>query len=130
MPDARRFEALVLPHLNAGYNLARWLAREPHDAEDVVQDACIRAFKYLDALQGDDARAWFLAIVRNTFYDWVRRNRPAGQVTCAVSGERTDDGTVVWAQDSVPAVSVAWRTQEKPTAGALAPRVAGALIVR
>jgi RNA polymerase sigma-70 factor (ECF subfamily) len=82
LPDARRFEALVLPHLNAGYNLARWLAREPHDAEDVVQDACIRAFKYLDALQGNDARAWFLAIVRNTFYDWIRRNRPAEQVAC------------------------------------------------
>jgi RNA polymerase sigma-70 factor (ECF subfamily) len=81
VPDGRRFEHLVLPHLDAAYNLARWLAREPHDAEDVVQDACIRALKYLDSLQGHDARGWFLAIVRNTFYDWVRRNRPADVVS-------------------------------------------------
>jgi RNA polymerase sigma-70 factor (ECF subfamily) len=81
VPDGRRFEDLVLPHLDAAYNLARWLAREPHDAEDVVQDACIRALKYLDSLQGQDARGWFLTIVRNTFYDWVRRNRPADVVT-------------------------------------------------
>jgi RNA polymerase sigma-70 factor (ECF subfamily) len=81
VPDARRFEELVLPHLDAAYNLARWLAREPHDAEDVVQDACIRALRYLDSLHGQDARGWFLTIVRNTFYDWVRRNRPADVVS-------------------------------------------------
>jgi RNA polymerase sigma-70 factor, ECF subfamily len=77
VPDARRFEEQVLPHLDAAYNLARWLARDPHDAEDVVQDACMRALKYLGSLQGHDARGWFLTIVRNAFYDWVRRNRPA-----------------------------------------------------
>jgi RNA polymerase sigma-70 factor (ECF subfamily) len=71
-----RFERLVLPHLDAGYNLARWLARNPHDAEDVVQDACVRALKYLDAVRGSDARAWFLTIVRHAFYDWCKRNRP------------------------------------------------------
>jgi RNA polymerase sigma-70 factor, ECF subfamily len=75
--DHTRFEELVLPHLDAGYNLARWLARERHDAEDVVQDACMRALKYMGSLHGSDARAWFLAIVRNAFYDWLRRNRPA-----------------------------------------------------
>ena len=66
-----------MPHLNAGYNLARWLARDVQDAEDVVQDACIRALKYIGSLNKTDARAWFLTIVRHAFYDWCARNRPA-----------------------------------------------------
>jgi RNA polymerase sigma-70 factor (ECF subfamily) len=70
-----RFRALVLPHLDAAYNLARWLARDPHDAEDVVQDACVRALKYLGAMRGADAKPWFLTIVRRAFYDWYRNNR-------------------------------------------------------
>ena len=73
----RRFEELVLPHLDAAYNLARWLARDAHDADDVVQDACVRALKYLGSLHGSDARAWFLTIVRHAFYDWLGRNRPS-----------------------------------------------------
>ena len=77
MSDHTTFETLVLPHLDAGYNLARWLARDTHDAEDVVQDACIRALRYAGSLHGNDARAWFLRIVRNAFYDWLGRNRPA-----------------------------------------------------
>ncbi|MFI4888119.1 MAG: sigma-70 family RNA polymerase sigma factor [Burkholderiales bacterium] len=77
MSDHTRFKELVLPHLDAAYNLARWLARDTHDAEDVVQDACVRALRYVGSLHGDDARAWFLTIVRNAFYDWVGRNRPA-----------------------------------------------------
>ena len=77
MSDANRFAELVLPHLDAAYNLARWLTRDTHDAEDVVQDACVRALKYVDSLRGSDARAWFLTIVRNAFYDWLGRNRPA-----------------------------------------------------
>ena len=77
MSDPTRFDALVLPHLDAAYNLARWLTRDTHDAEDVVQDACIRALKYIGSLKGGDARGWFLKIVRNAFYDWLGRNRPA-----------------------------------------------------
>ena len=77
MSDHASFEELVLPHLDAAYNLARWLARDAHDAEDVVQDACIRALRYVGSLHGNDARAWFLTIVRNAFYDWLGRNRPA-----------------------------------------------------
>ena len=76
LPDPNRFNALVLPHLDAAYNLARWLTRDAYDAEDVVQDACVRALKYVDSLQGGDARGWFLKIVRNAFYDWLARNRP------------------------------------------------------
>ena len=66
-----------MPHLNAGYNLARWLARDVNDAEDVIQDACVRALKYIGSLRKGDARAWFLTIVRHAFYDWCARNRPA-----------------------------------------------------
>jgi len=76
MSGRTRFEQTVLPHLDAGYNLARWLTHNPHDAEDVLQEACLRAFKYIGGLVGTDARSWFLAIVRNAFYDWCKRNRP------------------------------------------------------
>ena len=71
-----RFEELIMPHLDAAYNLARWLARDAHDAEDVVQEACMRALKYINSLRGNEGRVWFLAIVRNAFYDWCERNRP------------------------------------------------------
>ncbi|HET7262322.1 MAG TPA: sigma-70 family RNA polymerase sigma factor [Casimicrobiaceae bacterium] len=77
MPDHARFERLVMPHLNAGYNLARWLARDADDAADVVQDACLRAMRYVDSMNRSDARSWFLTIVRHAFYDWCGRNRPA-----------------------------------------------------
>jgi RNA polymerase sigma-70 factor (ECF subfamily) len=70
----RRFEALALPHLDAAYNLARWLSRNPGDAEDIVQDACLRAFRFFDSFRGDNARPWLLAIVRRVWYDeWHRR---------------------------------------------------------
>jgi RNA polymerase sigma factor (sigma-70 family) len=73
--SASPFEQAVLPHLNAAYNLARWLTRNDHDAEDVVQDAYVRALRFFDGFRGDDARAWLLAIVRNTCYDYLRRHR-------------------------------------------------------
>lgn len=63
-----RFASQVLPYLDAAYNLARWLAREPADAQDVVQEAMLRALRYFDGFHGGDARVWLLAIVRNTFY--------------------------------------------------------------
>ena len=69
MPDATKlaqFEQIVLPHLNAAYNLARWLMRNEHDAEDVVQEAYLRALRFFDGFHGGDGRAWLLAIVRNT----------------------------------------------------------------
>ena len=61
-----RFEQLMLPHMNAAYNLARWLMRNNDDAQDVVQEAYLRAFRFFDGFEGDDGRAWLLAIVRNT----------------------------------------------------------------
>jgi RNA polymerase sigma-70 factor, ECF subfamily len=72
--ELARFETAVLPHLDAAYTLARYLTRNEHDAEDVVQDACLRALKYFESLHGD-ARAWLLAIVRNTAYTWRRRHK-------------------------------------------------------
>jgi RNA polymerase sigma-70 factor, ECF subfamily len=72
-----RFEQLVLPQLDAAYNLARWLTRNGQDAEDVVQDAVERALKYFGAFHGGNAKAWFLTIVRHACYDWLKRNRPA-----------------------------------------------------
>src|SRR5438128_79776 len=71
------FEQVVLPHLDAAYNLARWLTRDDNDAQDVVQEAFTRALRYFDALKSDDARAWLLTIVRNTAYTWLEKNRPA-----------------------------------------------------
>ena len=70
------FEEKVLPHLDAAYNLARWLAGNDHDAQDVAQEASLRAFRFFGKFRGENARAWLLAIVRNTFYTWLRKNRP------------------------------------------------------
>lgn len=71
----RRFEEIALPHLSAAYNLARWLTRNDHDAEDMVQEAYLRAFKFFDSFRGEDGRAWLLTIVRNTCYTWLQQNR-------------------------------------------------------
>jgi RNA polymerase sigma-70 factor (ECF subfamily) len=76
--ELARFEAAVLPHLDAAYTLARYLTRNAHDAEDVVQDACLRALKYFDSFRGEgesSARAWLLTIVRNTAYSRKGRRR-------------------------------------------------------
>ena len=70
-----RFEQAVLPHLDAAYNLARWLTRNDADAEDVVQEAALRAFKFFGGFRGGDGRAWLLTIVRNACYTWLRQNR-------------------------------------------------------
>ena len=70
-----RFEQAVLPHLDAAYNLARWLTRNDHDAQDVVQESYLRALKFFGGFRGGDGRAWLLKIVRHTCYDWLRRNR-------------------------------------------------------
>lgn len=68
------FEEIVLPHLDAAHNLARWLTRDPQDAQDVVQEACLRAFRFFDTYQGGDGKAWLLAVVRNTCRTWHRRH--------------------------------------------------------
>lgn len=74
LSDARSFDSLIIPHLNAGYNLARWLLRDDSSAEDAVQESAMRAFRYFHAVRGDDARAWFLGIVRNTCFTHLGRS--------------------------------------------------------
>ncbi len=84
MSDAEsqaQFERLVLPHLDAAYNLARWLAGNDHDAQDIAQEACLRAFRFVGGCRSTDGRAWLLAIVRNTAYSWLKKNRSARWVS-------------------------------------------------
>ena len=88
----RLFDATVLPHLDAAFNYARWLTKNDAEAEDVVQDACVRALRYFSSLRDDNARAWFFAIVRNT---WCSRVARHAKVTSMAprhhSGESTPD---------------------------------------
>ena len=76
LEDRERFEQLVLPHVDAAFNLARWLLRGRIDAEDVAQEALLRACRFFRGFHGGDARAWLLQIVRNTCYTWLEKNRP------------------------------------------------------
>ena len=75
------FEQAVLPHLDAAYNLARWLTRNEQDAEDVAQEAYLRAFRFFAGFRGGDARAWLMQIVRTTCYTWLGANRPLQEAT-------------------------------------------------
>ncbi|MEP6671442.1 MAG: sigma-70 family RNA polymerase sigma factor [Chthoniobacter sp.] len=76
MPDASaNFDQTILPHLDAAYNLARWLIGNERDAEDVTQEACLRAFKFFGGFRGGDARSWLLTIVRRTAWSWLQSNR-------------------------------------------------------
>lgn len=84
MPDSQdqvRFEALVLPHLDAAHNLARWLLRSRADAEDAAQEAMLRSFRFIHVFHGGDARAWLLQIVRNTCYSWLEKSRRVNLMT-------------------------------------------------
>jgi len=74
-----RFEQQVLPHLNAAHDLARWLLRDAQDAEDVTQEAILRAYQFFDSFRGENAKAWLLTIVRNTGYTWLQKNRGRSQ---------------------------------------------------
>jgi RNA polymerase sigma-70 factor (ECF subfamily) len=71
--ERRRFEEIFLPYLDAAYNLARWIVQHDQDAQDVVQEAYMRAFKGIDKFRGENGRAWLLTIVRNTAYTWLNR---------------------------------------------------------
>jgi RNA polymerase sigma-70 factor (ECF subfamily) len=74
--ERARFEQLVLPHVDAAFNLARWVLRGRNDAEDVAQEALLRAYRFFRGFNGADARAWLLQIVRNACYSWLEKNRP------------------------------------------------------
>jgi RNA polymerase sigma-70 factor (ECF subfamily) len=81
LDDNARFRSVVMPHINEAYRLAHWLTGNRTDAEDVVQDASLRAFRSIREFAGGSARSWVLTIVRNTAYSWIRKNRPAAIVT-------------------------------------------------
>ena len=74
-PRLADFERRIMPHLDAAYSLARFLVRNDQDAEDVVQEACLRAFRFYEGFRGENSRAWFLKIVRNTSFTALQRTR-------------------------------------------------------
>jgi RNA polymerase sigma factor (sigma-70 family) len=76
-----RFEQSIMPHMDAAYNLARWLTSSDPDAQDVVQEAYLRAFRFFDTFRGGNSRSWLLRIVRNAFYEWLKRNGRGERVT-------------------------------------------------
>ncbi len=108
MPDdesRRRFERLALPHLNAAYNLARWLTHDDHDAQDVVQEAFERAMRYIGTVRGDNARAWLLQTVRNTCFTWMKENRPAERLFLDVTDDEAQEPSAP-AADEPPALAM------------------------
>jgi RNA polymerase sigma-70 factor (ECF subfamily) len=103
---AALFERLVLPYADGAYNLARWLTRNEADADDVMQDALLRAYRFVDGFSGDNPRAWLLSIVRNTCFTWLRRNRPQEMVSLGDGdGGGEGLGTIVplWASEPMAA---------------------------
>jgi RNA polymerase sigma-70 factor (ECF subfamily) len=100
--ETEQFERIVLPHLDAAYNLARWLAGNDHDAADIAQEACVRAFRFIGGHRGGDGRSWLLAIVRNTAFTWLKKNRPHAVVSIGddALAEIEDQSAVVGASFS------------------------------
>jgi len=98
-----QFERVVLPHLNAAYNLARWLTRDDHDAQDVLQESSLRAYQYLDGFRGGSAKSWLLTIVRHTCYSWLEKNRPAVSTTAFDEQLHGAAGDGSHANNSIPA---------------------------
>jgi RNA polymerase sigma-70 factor (ECF subfamily) len=99
--SAGRFEDVALPHLPAAYNLARWLVRN-EDAEDVVQEAYLRAFKFFGGYRGGESRTWLLTIVRNTCYSWLQRNR-SRELTDSID-DTHEDATIDFANPELQLV--------------------------
>jgi RNA polymerase sigma-70 factor (ECF subfamily) len=101
---ARRFESLFAAHLDAAYDFARWLTRNDGNAEDVVQEACLRAFRSIDGFRGGNGRAWLLAIVRNTYYTWFKKQSAALVVPFDEDTFSSDDAESGDGADSVEQV--------------------------
>ena len=89
--DRRRFVQLALPHAGAAYNLARWLTQNEQDAQDVAQEAMMRALRYMGKFHGDNARPWLLQIVRHACFSWLRENRPAERMFLADDDDSLPD---------------------------------------
>jgi RNA polymerase sigma-70 factor (ECF subfamily) len=86
---AARFERVVMPHLDAAFSLARWLAGNAHDAEDIAQESYLRAYRAFHTVHGGNVRPWLLSIIRNTCYTWLKRNR--ARAPKAISDDELDD---------------------------------------
>ena len=93
MTDRKDFERVIWPHLRAAYNVARWLVRNDHDAEDIVQEAFAKAFVAMSALRNADARSWLLSIVRNTAMNFLERRQRAPEVSWNVEAPEPSDST-------------------------------------
>jgi RNA polymerase sigma-70 factor (ECF subfamily) len=100
--DDGRFEEVILPHLDAAYTLARYLVRDEHDAQDIVQEASLRALRHFEGFRDGDARAWLLTIVRNACYSWHRRHRVerdsvplTDELSMALAGPRAADALAI-----------------------------------
>jgi RNA polymerase sigma-70 factor (ECF subfamily) len=91
-PATSKFESAVLEQLDAANNLARWLVRNDQDAQDVVQESCMKALRAFDSFRGGDFRAWFLTIVRNTSFTWLRRNKHSQS---PAAGQSLEAGTEI-----------------------------------
>ena len=121
MPTHSRFQTLAMPHMEAAFNLAFWIVRSRADAEDVVQEAYLRAFRGFDGFRGEDIRPWLLAIVRNAAYRWLSVRQRAGNV---VSLDETYAGS---AADEPAALQIA---SDEPTAeGRMIERAEGAQVM-
>lgn len=119
---AQQFEKAALPHLSAAYNLARWLVRDDHQAQDMVQEAYIRALKYFSSFHGDNIRPWLLSIVRNTCYTWIKSNkkddgqiefdedRDTGEFESAFGGTDNNPETMLLNKQVVSRVNLAIRS--------------------
>jgi RNA polymerase sigma-70 factor (ECF subfamily) len=106
------FERVVLPHLDAAYNLARWLVRDPVAAEDIVQDSCLRALQYFASFRGGDGRAWLLQIVRNTSYARLGTRRAGVEVSLDGSADSEDGGIGMDIPDPGPGPEATYARQQ------------------
>ncbi len=109
-----RLEDQLLPHLDAAYNLARWLVRNDEDAQDIVQESMLRAFRYRGEREVDSPRAWLLAVVRNCAWSWLEKNRPAESVALDdAPGAQEAEAAMPAARDANPEVILLQSAQAK-----------------
>src|ERR1700687_6039384 len=104
----RRFEAEVLPHLNAAYRVARWLAHSPGDADDLVQEAILRAFRGFDALRGSDVKAWLLAIVRNCHSTALKQQQRRAFVPLPEEHDAQDGYAMIATTPDPESTAISW----------------------
>jgi RNA polymerase sigma factor (sigma-70 family) len=124
----RRFELLALPHLDAAYNLARWLTGNAEDAEDVVQEAYLRAYRFFDGFRGDNIRGWLLTIVRNYFHTWALENRSPrlGFVAEVPEPDSAEDERILWGEPQADPETLLLRDIDRATVVRLMQRLPSA----